>query len=178
VDFAALFDLYYDPICGYLRRRVEPAIADELAAQTFLEAYDRRASFDPLRGKPRAWLYGIAINLLRHHRRAEERRLRAYARAAVTHRRDESDDAHDRLDADRAAPALAAALATLSPSDREVLLLFAWAELSYDEIATTVGIPVGTVRSRLNRARCLVRARLELDPIFNANGGASWTSSI
>jgi RNA polymerase sigma factor (sigma-70 family) len=172
VDFAALFDRYYNPICGYLRRRVEPAIADEIAAQTFLEAYDRRASFDPLRGEPRAWLYGIAINLLRHHRRAEERRLRAYARAGVPHRRDENDDADERVDARAAAPAVAAALATLSPSDREVLLLFAWAELSYEEIAMAVGIPVGTVRSRLNRARCRVRACLDADPIPDAIRGA------
>ena len=171
MDFAALFDRHYDPICGYLRRRVEPAIADEIAAQTFLEAYDRRASYDPLRGEPRAWLYGIAINLLRHHRRAEERRLRAYARAAHAHRRYEHDDANERVDARAAAPALAAALAALSESDREVLLLFAWAELSYAEIATAVGIPVGTVRSRLNRARRQVGARLELDPIPNATGG-------
>jgi RNA polymerase sigma factor (sigma-70 family) len=170
VDFAALFDRHYDPICGYLRRRVEPAIADEIAAQTFLEAYDRRASFDPLRGEPRAWLYGIAINLLRHHRRAEERRLRAYARAALRQRRDEDDDANERVDARAAAPALAAALATLTASDREVLLLFAWAELSYDEIATAVGIPVGTVRSRLNRARRQVRVRLERESIVNTTG--------
>jgi RNA polymerase sigma factor (sigma-70 family) len=173
VDFAALFDRHYDPICGYLRRRVEPAIADEIAAQTFLEAFDRRASYDPLRGEPRAWLYGIAINLLRRHRRAEQRRLRAYARAAArTQQRDEHDRADDRVDARAAAPALAAALAALGASDREVLLLFAWTELSYNEIATAVGIPVGTVRSRLSRARRQVRARLESESIFHATGGA------
>jgi RNA polymerase sigma-70 factor (ECF subfamily) len=97
---------------------VEPAIADEMAAQTFLEASDRRASYDPVRGEPRAWLYGIAINLLRHHRRAEERRLRAYSRAAQTQRRDELDDANDRVDARAATPGLAVALAALTASDR------------------------------------------------------------
>jgi RNA polymerase sigma factor (sigma-70 family) len=108
---------------------------------------------------------------VRHHRRAEERRLRAYARAAQAQRRDELDDPNDRVDARAAAPALAAALAALSESDREVLLLFAWAELSYDEIATAVGIPVGTVRSRLYRARCKVQTCLERDRILDATGG-------
>ncbi len=163
MDFAALFDCHYDAISSYLRRRIEPAVADELAAQTFLEAYDRRATYDHGRGEPRAWLYGIAVNLLRRHRRSEERRLRAYARAARAEPAHEHSDPSGQLDARAAAPILATALAALSPTDREVLLLFAWADLSYEQIAEAVGIPIGTVRSRMNRARRKVRERLSSD---------------
>ncbi|HZV73907.1 MAG TPA: sigma factor [Conexibacter sp.] len=81
--FAELFDRHYDLIAGWLRRRVERAPADELAAETFLQAFDARARYDATRADARPWLFGIAANLLRRHRRAEERRLRAYARAAV-----------------------------------------------------------------------------------------------
>jgi RNA polymerase sigma factor (sigma-70 family) len=177
VEFAALFDDHYDAIAGYLRRRVDHGIADELAAQTFLEAYDRRATYDPRRGQPRAWLYGIAINLLRHHRRSEERRLRAYARAAAAESQEDVPDVCGRLDARASAPALAAALAALSATDREVLLLYAWADLSYAEIATAVGVPVGTVRSRLNRARHAVRERLVDDPALTGLEGVRWMNS-
>jgi RNA polymerase sigma-70 factor (ECF subfamily) len=102
----------------------------------------------------RPWLYGIASNLVRRHYRQEERRLRAYARTGV-----------DRV-GETSLPwtlgsALAEALAVLQPAYRDVLLLFVWGELDYDEIATALSIPVGTVRSRLSRARTQVRERLE-----------------
>ena len=84
---------------------------------------------------------------------------------------EETVDVAARVDARAAAPALAAALAALSRADREALLLFAWADLSYEEIAAAVGIPVGTVRSRINRARRQVRERLALDPVSEHTGG-------
>jgi RNA polymerase sigma factor (sigma-70 family) len=156
-EFAALFERFHDAVRAYLRRRIEPAVADDLAAQTFLEAFGARGRYDPERGPPRAWLYGIAANLLRHHRRAEERRLRAYARAALAEPRAEHGDAGDLLDLRVAAPALTSAIVALPPGEREVLLHFALVGRSYQEIAAAVGIPVGTVRSRLNRARARVR---------------------
>lgn len=102
----------------------------------------------------RPWLFGIAANLLRRHRRAEERRLRAYARAAMAPGDASAFDGVDeRLDAAAATVALAHALASLGPGERDVLLLHAWADLSYEQIAGALAIPVGTVRSRLHRAR-------------------------
>lgn len=160
--FAELFDRHYDPIAGWLRRRVERALADELAAETFLQAFDARARYDLGRADARPWLYGIAANLLRRHRRAEERRLRAYARAAARPLHDADLAAVDaRLDAGALAPALASALASLGPGERDALLLLAWAELSYEQIADALGVPVGTVRSRLHRARSVVRELIE-----------------
>jgi RNA polymerase sigma factor (sigma-70 family) len=170
--FAALFDRHHAAIAGFLRRRVEPALGDELAAETFLQAFAARERYDVAHADARPWLYGIAANLMRRHHRAEERRLRAYARAATRTDDEGAFEAIDaRLDAAAAQRALATALASLGPGERDVPLLYAWVELSYEQIAEALGIPVGTVRSRLHRARRVVRELLgrcgeeERDPI-------------
>jgi RNA polymerase sigma factor (sigma-70 family) len=146
-----------------MRRQVDRSTAEDLAQATFLEAYDRQATFDPQKGDARGWLFGIATNLIRRHFRTERRRLEAYARAASRQAepRDDCDDICSRLDARTRAGAISAALATLSLGDYEVVTLHCWAELSHEEIATALGIPKGTVKSRLNRARQQVRAQLE-----------------
>jgi hypothetical protein len=119
--FAIVFDRHYDTVHRYLARRVGPDLADDLAAETFTEAFDVRLRFDTTHPNARPWLLGIATNLLRHHHRSEARRLRAYARLD----RPTSDDAHgeieSRLDAERAGPAIAAALGRLSTDERNVL---------------------------------------------------------
>lgn len=158
--FKLLFTRHFEEIYAYFSRRLGASAADDLAADVFLKAFDRRARYDHAYADARPWLYGIAANLLRRHRRAEERRLRAYARQAA--RPDKCyDDADDRLDCQAAGPRLAEALAALSADERETLLLYAWAELGYEEIARTLHVPVGTVCSRLNRARRRVRRALD-----------------
>ena len=88
--------------------------------------------------------------------------MRAYARAAAREVEDTDLDGTDaRVDARARSAALAEGLAGLRGAERDVLLLFAWAELSYEELSVTLGIPVGTVRSRLSRAREHLRAALE-----------------
>ena len=123
----------------------------------------RRSHFDRARECARPWLYGIAANVVAKHHRSEGRRLRATMRLAA--RRTATEDP-----ADRAVPAVDAhvrwtrvadAVADLPDGERQALLLFAWEELSYDEIADALRVPVGTVRSRLNRARARVRAASE-----------------
>jgi RNA polymerase sigma factor (sigma-70 family) len=159
--FAAVFDRHYDAVHRYLARRVGSDLADDLAAETFTTAFDVRRRYDTAHPDARPWLFGIATNLLRHHHRGEARRLRAYARLD---RPDDADDAFGaieaRLDAARAGPTIAEALMRLSVGERDVLLLFAWADLRYEEIAVALRIPVGTVRSRLHRARRRVRELL------------------
>jgi RNA polymerase sigma-70 factor (ECF subfamily) len=160
--FAGVFDRHYAAVAGFLRRRLERSLADELAAETFLRAFDGRGRYDVSRADARPWLFGIASNLLARHRRGEERRLRAIARAG--RRLDEEhwlDDVDGRVDAGALAPVLATALSSLGAGDREVLLLYAWADLSYEEISVALGLPVGTVRSRLHRAREQVSRELE-----------------
>ncbi|MGY2127808.1 RNA polymerase sigma factor [Blastococcus sp. SYSU DS0617] len=110
----------------------------------------------------RPWLLGIATNVLRGHERSERRRYRALAREAgrPEEHADDPADAGDRLAAQALRGPLAAALAGLKPRDRDALLLLAWGQLGYGEIAAVLDVPVGTVRSRLNRARRQTRAAL------------------
>lgn len=158
--FEAVFDRHATTIYRYLRRRVGEALAEELTAETFARAFRGRRRFDCRGESALPWLYGIAANLLRMHRRTEERRLRAYARAAGRSLAHPPSDSDQRLDAVALRPVLAAALADLPHAQREVLLLHAWADLSHEEIAAALDISAGTVRSRLHRARAHVAERL------------------
>jgi RNA polymerase sigma factor (sigma-70 family) len=163
--FALLFDRHATAVHHYLARRIGSALADDLMAETFLVAFRGRSAFRPSQLDVRPWLLGIATNLVRRHGRDEQRRYRALSRLCL--QRDpvlsEIDEAVDRVDAGSLRARLAGALVKVKPPDREVLLLFAWAQLSYAEIATVLNIPVGTVRSRLNRARRITRALLPPD---------------
>ncbi|MFI6814569.1 RNA polymerase sigma factor [Nonomuraea sp. NPDC050328] len=158
--FGELYDRHFEEIHRYLAARLGGEAADDLAAETFLVAFRKRSSFDAGRGTARAWLYGIATKLVAQHRRSEARRLRAFQRAP----RDGPDTGHEERVIDRVAAGaqgrLAAELAGLAKGDRDVLLLVAVAELSYEEVAEALGIPYGTVGSRLNRVRRKLRAAL------------------
>lgn len=154
--FGQVFDRHVDAIYGYLCRRVGRGSAEDLTSETFVRAFDGRESFSGDDALP--WLYGIASNLIRHHARAEHRQLAAYARVAYRDARDGVDEEVDgRLDAAAMMPALAEALRRLRPDERDVLLMHAWQGLSYRDIAGALGIAIGTVGSRLNRARVTVR---------------------
>jgi RNA polymerase sigma factor (sigma-70 family) len=155
--FGPLFDRHAQDLYRYMARRVGADLAEDLTAETFLAAFQLRDRYDASYPSARPWLFGIAANLIRRHRRTERRQLRAYARTGIDPLRDEFVDAERRVDAAAAGPRLADALASIAQRDREVLLLFAWADLSYEEIARALEIPVGTVRSRLARARARLR---------------------
>jgi RNA polymerase sigma-70 factor (ECF subfamily) len=154
VAFEAVFMRHRSAIQRYVARRVEPAVVDDLVAETFTVAFDRRARYRPQYPDARPWLFGIAANLVRHHRRSERARLQAYARVPYEDTTDAVDAAAvARADAQAVRGELVAAVGWLHRGDREALLLLAWGELSYQEIAQALEIPVGTVRSRINRAR-------------------------
>jgi RNA polymerase sigma factor (sigma-70 family) len=159
--FAEVFDRYHAEIHGYVSRRLGPSLADDVASETFLIAFARRQRYDVAHADARPWLYGIASNLISRHRRAEARHYRALARAVVVDAVDgDADGVAGRLDARTLRGRLAAALVEIRDRDREVLLLVAWAQLSCEEAAQALGIPAGTARSRLNRARKKTRAVL------------------
>src|SRR4051812_6888263 len=159
--FSVIFDRYYPQIHRYVASRLGPTAADDVAADTFLAAFDQRRRYDLTRLEARAWLFGIATNLIGRHRRAEIRAYRAMARASVRDDADShADRVADRVSAERMHPQLAAGLAALSKGDRDVLLLVACGQLAYDEVGLALGIPSGTVGSRLNRARRRLRAAL------------------
>ncbi|MFG2949359.1 RNA polymerase sigma factor [Streptomyces adustus] len=159
--FAVLFDRYADDIHRYVARRLGVDAADDLMAETFVIAFQRRRRYDLTQTQARPWLYGIATNLVGRHRRVEARRLRALSRAAAYGGDTEGEPMEDRIaerdSAERAARVLAGALAELPARHRDVLLLVAWGGLDYTETARSLGIPVGTVRSRLHRARAQLR---------------------
>jgi RNA polymerase sigma factor (sigma-70 family) len=164
--FAGLYDRHAGPLHRYVARRLGAGAADDIVADTFLDAFRRRHRYDLAVPDARPWLYGIAANLIGKHHRAEVRMLRAYARTGADPvltgipTADLADEADSRISSEAVRQDLAAALAALARGDRDVLLMIAWADLSYAEVATALGIPVGTVRSRLHRARARIRAAL------------------
>jgi RNA polymerase sigma factor (sigma-70 family) len=159
--FAAVFHRYYAPIHGFASQRLGPGLADDVAAETFLIAFDRRERYDLSRADARPWLYGIASNLISRHHRAEVRQYRALARTGTAEiAESHADRVVTRLDAEAHRGPLMAALAKISDADRDVLLLVAWAELTSEEAGEALGIPAGTARSRLHRARKKLRAAM------------------
>ena len=162
LDDPRRFTLVYDRHAGllfrFLIRRVGRDTADELLGETFRIAFERRASYDATRPNARPWLYGIASNLVAKHRRAEGRRLRATAKLVEATPADSlADNVAVDVDAQELWPRVVDAIESLPDGERDALLLYVWEELGYDEIAIALDIPVGTVRSRLNRARKRLR---------------------
>ena len=159
--FALVYDRHAITVHRFLARRVGGQLADDLAAQTMLVAFDSRKRFDLAHDSALPWLYGIATNMLRRHARAEARHLRALSKLDPYPLEPRHDDAvSDRVSAEAAGRELAAGLARLNPQERDVLLLVAWESLSYEEVSHALDIPLGTVRSRLHRARTKMRTAL------------------
>ena len=163
--FGTLFDRHATVLFRYLVRRVGPGEADGMLGEVFRIAFERRGDFDVSRSDARPWLYGIASNLLSNHRRHEARRLRATARllAGQTASEDATEHVAARLDAAASWPGVIAAIDALPDVERSALFLHVWEGLSYEEIATSLDIPVGTVRSRLNRARRRMRVQRSIE---------------
>jgi RNA polymerase sigma factor (sigma-70 family) len=157
--FGLIYDRHAPTVLRFLGRRTGAEVAEGLVGELFRIAFERRKTFDVSRASALPWLYGIGSNLLLKHRRGEARRLRASARMAA------DDEAMDRrgpaLDARLLFPRVADAIEALPDGEREALLLFAWEDLSYQSVAEALELPIGTVRSRLNRARAHLRELLE-----------------
>jgi RNA polymerase sigma-70 factor, ECF subfamily len=159
--FGVIFERHFAAIHGYLRRRLDDQRADEVTAQTFFVAFDNRGRFDRRRADARPWLFGIATNVAHSHRRHELRELRAVATMSPEEGT-AIDGVEARVDAERQRALLARGLADLPAEEADVLCLLVWAELSQAEIADALEIPLGTVKSRLSRARGRLRGALGL----------------
>jgi len=157
--FGAVFDRHWVRIHRYCIVRAGPP-GEDVAAETFRVAFDRRSDYDG-REDAAPWLYGIATNLLRSWFRSAARGERALRRSAAHAVGDHLEDALERAEAERLGPELAAVLGRLSAEERDALLLHACAELTYEQIARATGVPIGTVRSRIHRARTRVRFHIE-----------------
>jgi RNA polymerase sigma-70 factor (ECF subfamily) len=157
--FGPIFDRHATALHRYLVRRLGPDEAESIVGEVFRIAFERRAAYDVARADARPWLYGIATNLVARHRRAEGRRMRAVARLAArrTDDTDVGDAASAGLDAATDWRRVAEAMAALPQAELDTLVLHVWEELPYAQIAEALDVPVGTVRSRLNRARKRLR---------------------
>lgn len=156
--FALLYDRHAPAIYRYAARRIGGDGAEDVMSETFLVAFERRSAYDLAVVDARPWLLGIATRLMRKHVRVEARAWKGMvAGFAASLAPDLIEQAGARLDAAQVIRRLASALRSLSASDRDTLLLYAWGDLDYAGIAEALEVPIGTVRSRLNRARRLLR---------------------
>lgn len=154
--FGEIFERHYDDIFRYARRSLPRDIAEDCASETFVIALKKRGSYKPGRGTARPWLFGICVRLIADAQRrsarssAGERRLHVVEDLNIP---DHADAVDNETDAQAAFDRLKPALDSLRSGDRQVLELYAWADMTYGDIAQVLKVPVGTVRSRLNRAR-------------------------
>lgn len=159
--FEAVFHRHAPQITRYVTRRLGPGPAEDIVAETFLLAFQKRESYDLARRDARPWLYGIATNLIRRHVREEVRLLRLLERTGVDPVTESfTERADSRIGADAVSRQLAATIAGLPAKHRDVLLLLAWTELTYGQVGQALGVPAGTVRSRMNRIRVKLRRTL------------------
>lgn len=159
--FAAIFDRHADELYRYVVGRIGAQAAADVVAEVFVVAFRNRDRYDRDRPDARPWLYGIATRLVAQHRREERRRLRALARIATPGAVEGFEEhATDRVMAQQLHPRLARALRRLPAEDRDLLLLVAWGDLTYQQAGQTLGIPMGTVASRLHRIRRKLRRAL------------------
>ncbi|HEY3099568.1 MAG TPA: sigma-70 family RNA polymerase sigma factor [Methylomirabilota bacterium] len=159
--FGLIYDRHAATVLRFLGRRAGAEVAEGLVGELFRIAFERRKTFDASRASALPWLYGIGSNLLAKHRRGEARRLRASARIAAGREAAAGHPRSGALDARLLFPKVADAVEALPDGERAALLLFAWENLSYQSVAEALELPIGTVRSRLNRARAHLRELLE-----------------
>ena len=158
-SFGLLFDRHSRAIYNYcFRRTADWSLSEDLTSLVFLEAWRRRAQVRFIGGRVLPWLFGVATNLLRNQRRTMRRRHAALARLAPPEpERDFAGDLVDRLADEQQMAELLGQVGRLPRWMQEVLVLWVWSELSYEEAAVALGVPVGTVRSRLSRTRARLR---------------------
>jgi RNA polymerase sigma-70 factor (ECF subfamily) len=162
--FAALYERHARAIYNYLFRRLADwSEAEDLTAVVFLEAFRRRREVVVHDGKLLPWLYGIATNVLRNRRRALWRNRKTLERLALDGVADGADDLAARAEAAAEMRTLLRRIAELPEGQQDVVALCIWSGLSYDEAAVALGVPVGTIRSRLSRARAAL-VELRSDP--------------
>jgi RNA polymerase sigma factor (sigma-70 family) len=149
---------------AYLARRSDRDTADDLVCEVFLRAFAARRQYDRRWPDAKPWLYGIARNVLREHRRragTTEPGVQVLGDVEASEAPWPEVDA--RLDAAAMLPSLRRALARLADADREVLLLVTWEGLTPAAAALALGIPAGTARSRLHRARTFIRGFVDAE---------------
>lgn len=154
--FAAVYERHGQAVRRYVARRVGSEAGEDLAADVFVRAFRARERYRAECGSALPWLLGVANHVIAGHRRSEVRRLKALQRLAGA-----APQLIDHEDYGLGAD-LVRELRRLSSDDRDALLLVVWGELTYEEVATALDVPVGTVSSRVARARRKLAAATEL----------------
>lgn len=169
--FEVIFERHYQAVFRFSMGRVGVDDAPDVAADTFVRAFDRRDRFRTDRESALPWLFGIAANVARERRRKSARRLNMVQRSAMLVAGEDwrfEAEAAERVDAMAQRADLSSALSTLTEDEYQVLMLLAIADFSYTDISDHLGIPIGTVRSRIHRARRKMRELMERErPIWS-----------
>ncbi|WP_327184484.1 RNA polymerase sigma factor [Streptomyces sp. NBC_01334] len=178
--FGELFDAYARSVYNHAYRLTgEWTTAEEIVSLTFLDAWRLRERLDEDGGSPRPWLLGIATNVTRNVRRAARRHAAAVARLPREETvRDFADEVADRVDDAVRLAAVRTALARLRRAEREVVALCVWSGLGYEAAAEALGVPVGTVRSRLSRARAKLAKHREPPAVRGQVRGEDRASAV
>ena len=159
-EFEGLYRANVDGVTAYFSRRsTDPQVVADLTADTFVAAITGFGSFDPHKGTARAWVFGIAGHVYASYCQAYSQQQQRLERLGGRREldQDQVDELLERIDAERAARGLLAELARLSKQDRAVIDLVDIAGLQPKEAAVALGLPPGTVRMRLMRARARLR---------------------
>jgi len=161
--FTGIFERHAESLRHFLSRSAPHAVLDDLVSETFLTAFRSRESYDSSYVDARPWLFGIATNVTRHHWRSEGRQAARLARLRVDESTDEMpDEVESEAIGNDEVERIRTALAKMDERFRDVLLLMAGPGLTYQEMSQALGIPVGTVRSRVSRGRGQLRELLGL----------------
>ena len=178
-EFGKLFERHSLALLRYVGRRIGPDAATDVISETFLVAFKKRSSFDMTRDSALPWLFGIATREMKRHLGDERRVLRAIAASPLEHvAPDTIDELTNRLDASSRVALLGKALADLPRRDRDTLLLYAWGDLTYEGVAQATGTSIGTVKSRIHRARTRLQNTItfQLSTAIDPKGALSWTT--
>lgn len=172
-EFGEIYARHHTAVFRFVARRIGTGDAGDTAAEVFVRAFSIRARYDTTKPISLPWLYGIGVNVVGDRLRRTRRRQRIHVGGGEIEVGREISDADDRVVAHQVGPRLNAALDQLTAKDRETLLLFALEGLTYTEIGRVLGVPAGTVGSRISRARRRVLELIpDLDQITSAEGRA------
>ncbi|MGH9171206.1 MAG: RNA polymerase sigma factor [Acidimicrobiales bacterium] len=158
--FARSFHAHYQAIYAYCARRVDLSDAGDLASEVSVRAFRGKERFGPKSGAVKAWLIGIAAHVVTDYLRSRSRLNRCVEEFASARQLVANEPSTDAIDDKQTLDKVISELRRLPDRDLEPLLMFAWDNLSYEEIATALGIAVGTVKSRINRARRRLRVAI------------------
>lgn len=165
--FGVIFDRHFEAIAGFCVRRIGVARGEDIAGDVFRWAFENRRRFDIGHCDARPWLFGIANNFVREALRSSGRQGLAYDRWLTSEPLDRADLASQvasAVDAQHEFSVVAAALEMQPVEEVETLLLFAWEQLTYSQVVESLGIPIGTVRSRIHRPRHHLQEALDASP--------------